>query len=138
MANAGVTASKLGTDLTDIDDEDEEEESSDEEDLHSSRGILTRFLSFFSSLASSMRLKRDSSADSIGLQRQLSDDSDSSGRRLDLAELRRSRLQHPGKISMFDTASERKSRKDEEDAQSNAEKARELFDLPETEKIVTG
>lgn len=40
MANAGVTASKLGTDLTDIDDEDEEEESSEEEDLHSSRGIL--------------------------------------------------------------------------------------------------
>lgn len=85
-----------------------------------------------------MRLKRKSSADSMGLQRQLSDDSDSSGRQLDLAELRRSRLQNPGKISMFGTSSERRSRKDEEDAQSNAEKARELFDLPETEKIITG
>jgi hypothetical protein len=87
--------------------------------------------------ASSVRLNRPSSGGSTA-QRRLSEDSDSSGRQLDLAELKRSRLQHPGKISMFGADPERVTRAANEDAHSHAEKARELFDLPATEKILSG
>ena len=46
MTDCWVVASKLGTDLADIDDEEEEEEeSSEEENLHSSAGTPPTFLS---------------------------------------------------------------------------------------------
>jgi hypothetical protein len=60
------------------------------------------------------------------------DHSDSSNQALGLAALKRSRLQHPGTISMFEAAE-----KGTEPA-GMAEKVRDMFDLPAWEKFITG
>jgi sterol 3beta-glucosyltransferase len=60
------------------------------------------------------------------------DDSDSSDQAFDLAALKRSRLQHPGTISMFGSVS------DQGQGAVQAEKMRELFELPSAEMIKTG
>lgn len=78
-------------------------------------------------------MKRDSSGEFD--QHGESEESDSD-RALDLAALRRSRLQNPGKISMFGSISGRKI--DDDDDLASAEKVKKLFDLPSTEKIITG
>jgi len=138
MTDFWDTASKLGTDLTDIEDNDDEDEvSSEEEDVHSSRGIPSHsYRSDLSGSESSMRLNRASSGESIYERRRQSEDSDSN-RVPDFVELNRSRLKNPGSISMFGVDTERSIKVAEEDAQSNAEKARKMFDLPATEKIIS-
>jgi hypothetical protein len=60
------------------------------------------------------------------------DDSDSSDQALDLAALKRSRLQHPGTISMFEAAEQGT------EPAGIAEKVRDMFDLPAREKFITG
>lgn len=78
-------------------------------------------------------MKRGSSGESDRPGEGEESDSD---RPLDLAALKRSRLHNPGQISMFGSIAGR--RVDEDDDPGSAEKVKNLFDLPSTEKIITG
>jgi len=92
-------------------------------------------------VASSIRLQRNSSGsgDSFRDKRHDSDHSDTDSEALDLSAIRRARLQHPGTISMFGSISARGAGKDAEDeVTANEENLRNLFDLPASEKIITG
>jgi hypothetical protein len=82
-----------------------------------------------------MRMKRNSSGESLAGGHMESEESDSD-QPLDLAALKRARLHDPGTISMFGSIGGRKA--EDEDALATAEKVRTLFDLPSTEKIITG
>ena len=85
-------------------------------------------------VASSFKTKRTSSAETI---REHSD-SDSSDQALDLAALKRARRENPGTISILGSLSGTDGNLEDDEAKSNAEKAKELFELPSTEKIITG
>jgi hypothetical protein len=119
-------ASKLGRDLPDIDDD---EESEDEDDRRSSGGIASgsAWLIAESSLE---RLHSNASRETMKRHSD-SDESDSSDQALDLAALKRSRLQHPGTISLFESANEHQD-------EGFVEKVRDMFDLPASEKFITG
>src|SRR2546423_11669997 len=67
-----------------------------------------------------------------------SDDSDGAGQAHDLAALKRARRENPGTISMVGSLSGTDGKLGEDEAKANALKVKELFDLPSTEKIVTG
>ena len=84
-------------------------------------------------VASSFKTKRTSSAETI---REYSDsDSDQA---LDLAALKRARRENPGTISILGSLSGTDGKLEDDEAKANAEKAKQLFDLPSTEKIITG
>jgi hypothetical protein len=78
-------------------------------------------------------MKRGSSGES---DRHGEGEESDSDRALDLAALKRSRLQNPGQISMFGSIASRNV--DDDDDIASAEKVKKLFDLPSTEKIITG
>jgi hypothetical protein len=87
--------------------------------------------------ASSIRLKRMSSADSF--RATPGGESDGNESDFDLSELKKARLQHPGTISMFGSFSDTAIKDDFEGGPKAANaKLRKLFDLPEDEHIVTG
>ena len=86
-------------------------------------------------IASSLKSKRTSSADTI---REYIDDSDESDQALDLAALKRARRENPGTISILGSLKLTDGSLEDDEAKSNAEKAKQLFDLPSTEKIITG
>ena len=130
--------------LPDIEDpgySDEEDDDGDE-DLHSdSRGNGGRSFAHIDFVASSIRLQRTSSGsgDSFRDRRHDSDHSDTDSEALDLSAIRRARLQNPGTISMFGSISAKGVGKDAEDeGTANEDKLRKLFDLPASEKIITG
>ena len=120
----------------------DEEDDDGEEDLHSdSRGTVDDLLSRIELVASSIRLQRTSSGsgDSFRDKRHDSDHSDTDSEALDLSAVRRARLQNPGTISMFGSISAKGAGKDAEDeGTANEDKLRKLFDLPASEKIITG
>jgi hypothetical protein len=132
MALTRDLASKLGRDLPDIaDDEYSEDEDEDEEDRHSSSGITYGLFRLTYLELSLERLPSSASRETMKRHSE-DDDSDSSDQALDLAALRRSRLQHPGTISMFEAADKEKG------TSGIAEKVRDMFDLPAAEKFITG
>jgi hypothetical protein len=94
----------------------------------------------FRHVASSIRLERTSSGSGDSFKaRAEGDDSDGNDSDIDLAGLRRARLQHPGTISMFGSFPEIPgAADDEDDPQDAGAKLRKLFDLPLEEKILTG
>ena len=89
-------------------------------------------------IASSFKAQETYSADTTGDYAKDSDDSDGAGQALDLAALKRARRENPGTISMVGSFSGTDGKLGEDEAKAHAEKVRELFDLPSTEKIVTG
>lgn len=82
-----------------------------------------------------MKAKRTSSAETI---REYSDDSDSSDQALDMAALKRARGENPGTISILGSLAGTDGKLGDDEAKANAEKAKQLFELPSTEKIITG
>lgn len=89
-------------------------------------------------IASSFKAQKTYSAETIGEDTKYSDDSDGTDEALDLAALKRARKENPGTISMVGSLSSTDGKLGEDEAKANAEKVKELFDLPSTEKIVTG
>ena len=102
--------------------------------MHSSGGNHHQFADS-NLVASSIRMKRNPSGESLADGDVQSEDSDSD-QPLDLAALKRARLHNPGTISMFGSMGGRTA--EDEDVRATAEKVRKLFDLPSTEKIITG
>jgi hypothetical protein len=84
-------------------------------------------------------LQRNSSGsgDSFRDKRQDSDESDSSEQVINLTALKRARLQNSGAMSVFGVISGYDQGPDD-NAATNAEKLRDLFDLPVDENIATG
>jgi hypothetical protein len=80
-------------------------------------------------------MTRNPSGESLAEGQMESEGSDSD-QPLDLSALKRARLHDAGTISMFGSIVGRKV--EDEDALATAEKVKKLFDLPSTEKIITG
>ena len=89
-------------------------------------------------VASSLKAKRTLSADTIRDDSDDSDDSEGSDQALDMAALRRARRENPGTISILGSLSAKEGKLEDDEAHANAEKAKQLFELPSTEKIITG
>ena len=86
-----------------------------------------------------MQLHRTSSGSGDSFKARAADESDGTDNDLDLAGLRRARMQHPGTISMFGSFSDKAMKDAPDDGQDTAStKLRKVFELPEEEKILTG
>ena len=88
-------------------------------------------------LVSPLLLKRrdSGSSESFRAAKHESDDSDTSDQALDLSTLKESLAQHRGTFTMLDEFSDRPGEAIED---NNWEKIRAIFDLPASEKIITG
>jgi len=86
-----------------------------------------------------VHLHRTSSGSGDSFKARAADGSDGNDSDLDLAGLRRARMQHPGTISMFGSFSDKAMKDAPDDGQETAStKLRMVFELPKEEKILMG